>query len=149
MTTPISFSCEILLLHSYKCQMLCYLSHLCLQRLCYWVIFSVFSQFASTICYLKPKTQYLLTVTLTDWKVCDYDFFFFFLCLTLPKLSATDYNECEDDPENGCTHFCHNWIGGYHCSCRHGYYLDADKHTCTGTLWVTLTVRWDRIKCDK
>lgn len=42
-----------------------------------------------------------------------------------------DYNECEDDPENGCTQFCHNWIGGYHCSCRHGYHLDADKHTCT------------------
>ncbi|KAM9353768.1 complement C1s subcomponent [Symphorus nematophorus] len=42
-----------------------------------------------------------------------------------------DFNECEDDPDNGCTQFCHNVIGGYHCSCRHGYHLGADKHTCT------------------
>ncbi|XP_034409661.1 mannan-binding lectin serine protease 2-like [Cyclopterus lumpus] len=42
-----------------------------------------------------------------------------------------DFDECKDDPDNGCTQFCHNYIGGYHCSCRHGYYLDVDKHTCT------------------
>ncbi|XP_071326519.1 complement C1s subcomponent [Trachinotus anak] len=45
--------------------------------------------------------------------------------------TVQDFNECEDDPENGCTQFCHNFIGGYHCSCRHGYHLDTDKHTCT------------------
>lgn len=44
-----------------------------------------------------------------------------------------DFDECEDDPDNRCTQFCHNYIGGYHCSCRHGYYLDVDKHTCTVT----------------
>lgn len=42
-----------------------------------------------------------------------------------------DFDECQDDPENGCTQFCHNSIGGYYCSCRHGYYLDVDNHTCT------------------
>ncbi|KAM4735170.1 complement C1s subcomponent-like isoform 2-T2 [Anableps anableps] len=42
-----------------------------------------------------------------------------------------DYNECEDNLNNKCTQFCHNFIGGYHCSCRHGYHLDKDKHTCT------------------
>ncbi|XP_054477572.1 complement C1s subcomponent [Anoplopoma fimbria] len=42
-----------------------------------------------------------------------------------------DFDECKDDPDNGCTQFCHNYIGGYHCSCRHGYHLDVDKHTCT------------------
>ncbi|XP_068425833.1 transmembrane protease serine 9 [Clinocottus analis] len=42
-----------------------------------------------------------------------------------------DFDECKDDFDHGCTQFCHNYIGGYHCSCRHGYYLDADKHTCT------------------
>ncbi|XP_023282098.1 uncharacterized protein LOC111669859 [Seriola lalandi dorsalis] len=45
--------------------------------------------------------------------------------------TVQDFNECEDDPENGCTQFCHNFIGGYHCSCRHGYHLGMDKHTCT------------------
>ncbi|XP_046885502.1 complement C1s subcomponent [Hypomesus transpacificus] len=42
-----------------------------------------------------------------------------------------DFDECYDDPDNGCTQFCHNHIGGYRCSCRPGYYLDTDEHTCT------------------
>ncbi|XP_029308137.1 LOW QUALITY PROTEIN: mannan-binding lectin serine protease 2 [Cottoperca gobio] len=42
-----------------------------------------------------------------------------------------DFDECADDPNNGCTQFCHNYIGGYYCSCRHGYQLARDKHTCT------------------
>lgn len=42
-----------------------------------------------------------------------------------------DFDECQDDPDNGCTQFCHNFIGGYRCSCRHSYHLDTDKHTCT------------------
>ncbi|XP_051263035.1 uncharacterized protein LOC127367322 [Dicentrarchus labrax] len=42
-----------------------------------------------------------------------------------------DFDECQDDPENRCTQFCHNFIGGYYCSCRHGYHLDVDNHTCT------------------
>ncbi|TKS82247.1 Complement C1s subcomponent [Collichthys lucidus] len=45
--------------------------------------------------------------------------------------SSQDYDECESDPDNRCTQFCHNFIGGYYCSCRHGYHLDTDKHTCT------------------
>ncbi|XP_045574701.1 mannan-binding lectin serine protease 2 [Salmo salar] len=42
-----------------------------------------------------------------------------------------DFDECEEDPDNGCTQFCHNYIGGYLCSCRLGYHLDTDGHTCT------------------
>ncbi|KAL0985104.1 hypothetical protein UPYG_G00152940 [Umbra pygmaea] len=42
-----------------------------------------------------------------------------------------DFDECEDDPDNGCTQFCHNYIGGYRCSCELGYHLDTDKHKCT------------------
>nr|XP_019948213.1 PREDICTED: uncharacterized protein LOC109633063 [Paralichthys olivaceus] len=45
--------------------------------------------------------------------------------------TVQDFDECEDDPENGCSQFCHNTIGGYRCSCRHGYHLGTDKHTCT------------------
>lgn len=45
--------------------------------------------------------------------------------------SVQDYNECEEDFAHGCTHFCHNFIGGYYCSCHHGYHLDADNRTCT------------------
>uniref|UniRef100_A0A8C6UX14 Complement component 1, s subcomponent n=1 Tax=Neogobius melanostomus TaxID=47308 RepID=A0A8C6UX14_9GOBI len=44
--------------------------------------------------------------------------------------TTQDYDECED-PENSCTQFCHNYIGGYYCSCHHGYHLDRDNHTCT------------------
>ncbi|XP_071372788.1 complement C1s subcomponent [Centroberyx affinis] len=45
--------------------------------------------------------------------------------------TVQDFDECDADPDNKCTQFCHNFIGGYHCSCRHGYHLDPDKHTCT------------------
>uniref|UniRef100_A0A3B4Z8V7 Complement component 1, s subcomponent n=1 Tax=Stegastes partitus TaxID=144197 RepID=A0A3B4Z8V7_9TELE len=45
--------------------------------------------------------------------------------------TVQDFDECEDDPNNQCSQFCHNFIGGYHCSCRHGYLLAEDKHTCT------------------
>ncbi|XP_047454257.1 complement C1s subcomponent-like [Mugil cephalus] len=45
--------------------------------------------------------------------------------------TVQDFDECEDDPNNECTHFCHNFIGGFHCSCRHGYHLAEDNHTCT------------------
>ncbi|KAK7886898.1 hypothetical protein WMY93_026519 [Mugilogobius chulae] len=41
-----------------------------------------------------------------------------------------DYDECED-LDVRCTQFCHNFIGGYYCSCNHGYHLDTDNHTCT------------------
>ncbi|XP_056901921.1 complement C1s subcomponent isoform X1 [Takifugu flavidus] len=42
-----------------------------------------------------------------------------------------DFDECQDDSEAGCTQFCHNFVGGYYCSCRHGYHLKEDNHTCT------------------
>lgn len=55
-----------------------------------------------------------------------------FLQLTF-TFATLDYDECRDDPEAGCTQFCHNFIGGYYCSCRHGYHLTEDQRTCTGT----------------
>uniref|UniRef100_UPI0037E7CFA5 uncharacterized protein c1s.2 n=1 Tax=Semicossyphus pulcher TaxID=241346 RepID=UPI0037E7CFA5 len=45
--------------------------------------------------------------------------------------SDQDFDECEDDPNNGCTQFCHNFIGGYYCSCRHGFNLAVDNQTCS------------------
>nr|XP_024000464.1 mannan-binding lectin serine protease 2-like [Salvelinus alpinus] len=49
----------------------------------------------------------------------------------LSQTSVVFLTECEEDPDNGCTQFCHNYIGGYLCSCHLGYYLDTDGHTCT------------------
>ncbi|XP_028320211.1 mannan-binding lectin serine protease 1 isoform X2 [Gouania willdenowi] len=47
--------------------------------------------------------------------------------------SAIDIDECSKalEEESLCDHFCHNFIGGYYCSCRHGYQLHTDNRTCS------------------
>ncbi|XP_068172816.1 mannan-binding lectin serine protease 1 isoform X2 [Antennarius striatus] len=46
--------------------------------------------------------------------------------------SAEDVDECSDQSDEAlrCDHLCHNYIGGYYCSCRYGYLLHADNRTC-------------------
>ncbi|KAL0973546.1 hypothetical protein UPYG_G00205860 [Umbra pygmaea] len=46
--------------------------------------------------------------------------------------STVDVDECRDtkDEDLACDHFCHNYIGGYYCSCRYGYLLHSDNRTC-------------------
>lgn len=48
--------------------------------------------------------------------------------------SPTDVDECteREDEELSCDHYCHNYIGGYYCSCRFGYILHTDNRTCRG-----------------
>lgn len=45
--------------------------------------------------------------------------------------SAIDIDECRVN-NGGCSQFCHNYIGGYHCSCRIGYNLHKDGRQCIG-----------------
>ncbi|XP_023651387.1 complement C1s subcomponent [Paramormyrops kingsleyae] len=44
--------------------------------------------------------------------------------------TVQDVDECAHE-DNGCNHFCSNYIGGYRCFCRHGYRLQTDTRTCT------------------
>ncbi|KAK7156732.1 hypothetical protein R3I94_006693 [Phoxinus phoxinus] len=46
--------------------------------------------------------------------------------------SAVDVDECRDrnDEDLVCDHFCHNYIGGFYCSCRYGFLLHSDNRTC-------------------
>ncbi|XP_063162323.1 mannan-binding lectin serine protease 1 isoform X2 [Candoia aspera] len=46
--------------------------------------------------------------------------------------AAVDIDECleRSDEELACDHHCHNYIGGYYCSCRFGYLLHSDNRTC-------------------
>ncbi|KAI2564165.1 C1R isoform 7, partial [Pan troglodytes] len=46
----------------------------------------------------------------------------------LAYYQAVDLDECasrsksgEEDPQPQCQHLCHNYVGGYFCSCRPGY----------------------------
>ncbi|XP_020369517.1 complement C1s subcomponent [Rhincodon typus] len=42
--------------------------------------------------------------------------------------TAIDVDECkEEDP---CSHYCNNYIGGFHCSCRPGYFLQENQRIC-------------------
>ncbi|XP_018414523.1 PREDICTED: mannan-binding lectin serine protease 2-like [Nanorana parkeri] len=46
---------------------------------------------------------------------------------------AEDINECEkqnEEKKNLCDHYCHNYVGGYFCSCPPGFGLHTDKKTC-------------------
>ncbi|XP_043848879.1 mannan-binding lectin serine protease 2 isoform X1 [Dromiciops gliroides] len=47
--------------------------------------------------------------------------------------AAEDIDECEvphgSDPI--CDHYCHNYLGGFYCSCRAGFKLHKDKRTCS------------------
>ncbi|XP_030071968.1 mannan-binding lectin serine protease 1 isoform X2 [Microcaecilia unicolor] len=46
--------------------------------------------------------------------------------------AAVDIDECTErsDEELTCDHYCHNYIGGFYCSCRFGYLLHSDNRTC-------------------
>ncbi|CAB1348419.1 unnamed protein product, partial [Coregonus sp. 'balchen'] len=46
--------------------------------------------------------------------------------------NSLNVDECRDrnDEDLACDHFCHNYIGGYYCSCRYGYLLHSDNRTC-------------------
>jgi len=51
--------------------------------------------------------------------------------------AAIDIDECLLD-NGGCSHFCHNFIGGYYCSCKMGYRLARDKKSCIGWYFCRL-----------
>nr|XP_018671091.1 sushi, von Willebrand factor type A, EGF and pentraxin domain-containing protein 1 [Ciona intestinalis] len=45
------------------------------------------------------------------------------------SLECADVDECAVN-NGGCDHFCSNEMGGYQCSCRENYQLNADGATC-------------------
>ena len=49
------------------------------------------------------------------------------------KLLYSTENECETD-NGGCEHLCKDTLFSYKCSCRDGYTLNQDNHTCSGKI---------------
>jgi Calcium-binding EGF domain len=43
-------------------------------------------------------------------------------------MKLADIDECKI--YGTCSQRCHNWQGGYACSCESGYVLAADEKTC-------------------
>uniref|UniRef100_A0A8C8ZLU7 Complement C1r subcomponent n=1 Tax=Prolemur simus TaxID=1328070 RepID=A0A8C8ZLU7_PROSS len=43
---------------------------------------------------------------------------------------ASQHSSAEEGPQPRCQHLCHNYVGGYFCSCRAGYELQKDRHSC-------------------
>ena len=50
---------------------------------------------------------------------------------------VSDINECVENRDN-CEQLCNNRAGAFTCSCRPGYQLDLDGHSCTGKHCVGL-----------
>ncbi|XP_038623874.1 complement C1r subcomponent [Tachyglossus aculeatus] len=50
----------------------------------------------------------------------------------LAYYQAVDRNECTEPDDAGprCKQLCHNTVGSYFCSCRPGYRLNSDRHSC-------------------
>lgn len=48
-----------------------------------------------------------------------------------------EINECAEGIHN-CDQNCHNTDGSYTCSCRQGYQLARDGHTCLGEITLIL-----------
>ena len=45
------------------------------------------------------------------------------------SLMTKDENECQNN-NGGCQDNCVNTVGSYICSCREGFLLQRDKHSC-------------------
>ncbi|XP_019631561.1 PREDICTED: fibrillin-1-like [Branchiostoma belcheri] len=56
-----------------------------------------------------------------------------------------DIDECATD-NGGCAHNCSNVPGSYNCSCRQGYVLKIDKHSC-GANRVAFLLTTDTDEC--
>lgn len=85
--------------------------------------------------FLSQGNKMLLTFH-TDFSNEENDTVMFYKGF-LAYYQAVDLDECasqsnlvDETLQPPCQHLCHNYIGGYFCSCRPGYELQKDGHSC-------------------
>lgn len=55
---------------------------------------------------------------------------------------CVDVDECADN-NGGCQHQCTDTVGGYECSCKDGYSIDCDGHSCNGKYSSCATYKYN------
>ena len=57
-----------------------------------------------------------------------------------------EINECSTN-NGGCHHYCRDTPGSYYCTCRTGWRLLSDRHTCTRTNLVEFNMQCSTVAC--
>ena len=98
----------------------------------YMSVYTFFYCCCSNICIISSLTQHTYTHTHAHKHTHTHTHTLLPIYTHTHTCLTIDFNECDDPVYNPCDHHCHNTAGSFTCSCRDGWYLDADGRRCFG-----------------